>query len=62
MTERQVKLLRVEADVYRKALIRLWADATSGARKTMDKGTVGDIAGNAIDQGNELFRRAKEAG
>lgn len=53
------RLLRAEADTYRKALVQLWGNATSGNRKTLDKADVGRIAGNAIDQGNELHRRAK---
>ena len=53
------KLLRAEADTYRTALIRLWSDATSGPRKTLNKTDVERIAAGAIDAGNELCRRAK---
>lgn len=54
-------LLRAEADVYRKALVGLYCDATSGKRTTLDKAQVAKAAGCAIDHGNELFRRAKSA-
>lgn len=55
------RLLQAEADTYRKALIRLGCEATNGSRKTLDKATVAKIADAALEQGNELFRRAKAA-
>lgn len=59
MDERQVKLLQHEADAYRKVLIRLYCDATSGKRTTMDKVEVARWAEMGIEEGRELHARAK---
>jgi len=57
--ERKIKCMGHAIDVYRKAVIQLFVDATSGQRKTMDKNDVAAITGRAHDDANLWLRRAK---
>jgi len=57
--ERRMRFLRAERDLYRNALIRLYVNATSGKRKTMDCDEIASITARAYDEGNALSRRAK---
>jgi hypothetical protein len=58
--ERATRLMRAELDVYRRAVISLGVEATSGGRKTMDKAEVAEACDRALEEGNRYSRRRRE--
>ncbi len=52
-------LEKAEMWAYRYAIVELLGLAMDGGRKTIDKDEVARIADNALEMGNELFRRGK---
>lgn len=55
---RVLKCAQQEAATYRRAVVTLVSEATSGDRKTLDKAHVADVAGQALEEGNAWSLRA----